>query len=306
MLEPAIRTFNKRDFANWLSGAIRTYIGAKPIGQTQRVADAFEFASLYVGRNGGDLAADLNDIFRDLPPLTQVAMMGGITQLWVELEFNRPGDLELAEILLTLACRVRAKQIVDVLPDALDWLGFAHQQASTRENKDVVARVRRRAFQAAVELATLCPEAISCLERFLEDRSIEEPIMERGQALEIVRYLALRSPKRFVYWAAIFGDVIVADHKASSAAASELRAELDKAFEVEEVQAVVDFVRHHKPLRGLSAALPLNDRSLTNLFNIVAILSQGQAIVADEQQTTMDASRTGDVLPFRLEIKGRG
>ncbi|RYY26088.1 MAG: hypothetical protein EOP62_11445 [Sphingomonadales bacterium] len=309
-LADEIYGFSARDFAGWLEGGIGTYFGNIHLPSGMRMADAFEFAELYIGRNDNDVAADLRDVYLDLPPRARVAFERGLAILWSELEFKEEATFRLAEIVLLLGCRLPATPMIDVLQSALPWLG-----ASIDEFSESAGRVRRKAFQAAVELARGNTESILCLEAFLNDNSIEEALLERGQALTMLRYLALKSPDKLIYWAALFGDLIVADAQADEVEPEEVRGAIIKAYGEEELQRVIDYVRKEGVNRLATESIALLEGSIDGLYNLVSLLD---APVGDsatvKQNTTLPwgstlpskQSRTGQVIDMQLVRELRG
>lgn len=315
-LDPEIFTFDARDFANWLKAGIPTYWGSRAPLPGQRVPDAFPFARAYIGRNERDLAADLADIYRELPAVTRVAMERGIVQLWSENEFRDAAQFDIGRTLLVLACRLRVKAMVDVLPDALTLLGIADDSPSAQIAPSAARQLRRQAFQAAVELASGTTESIRCLEYFMEDASIDEPLLAQGQAIDILRYLALTSPNRLVYWAAIFGQAIVADHRAAGAKARDLRNVIEDAYGADQVQVLVDLVRIDHVMRIATEAGALSPTSMKGLYDLVSVLHAGregasEAATPEIQTMPWEArpvTRTASVVQisqyFKAEVRG--
>jgi hypothetical protein len=315
-LDQEIFTFDGRDFANWLKAGIPTYCGSKAPLPGQRVPDAFPYARAYIGRNEADLAADLADIHRELPAVTRVAMERGILQLWAENEFRDAAQFDIGRTLLVLACRLRVKALVGVLPDALTLLGIAHDGAAAPPAANQARQLRRQAFQAAVELASGTSESIRSLEYFMEDTSIDDPLLAQGQALEIVRYLALTAPNRLAYWAAIFGQAIVRDHRLARGKARDMRAVLEKAYGVEQVQVLIDMVRIDHVMRIATEAGALSPSSMKGLYDIVPVLHAGREGASEAEASeiptmsweTRAITKTATVVQisqyFKAEVRG--
>jgi hypothetical protein len=309
-LADEIYGFSARDFAGWLEGGIGTYFGNVHLPSSKRLADAFEFAELYIGRNENDVAADLRDVYRDLPPRARVAFERGLTILWSELEFKDEADFQLAETVLLIGCRLPATPLIDALQSALPWLGASVEEFGERAN-----RLRRKAFQAAVELARGNTESILCLEAFLNDNSIDEALLERGQALTILRYLALKSPDRLIYWAALFGDLIVADAQADEVEPDDIRRAIIKAYGERELQRVIDYVRKEGVNRLATESVALSEGSIVGLYNLVSLLDAPIGASATMKQSTTlpwgstrptKHSRTAQVFDMQMARELRG
>jgi hypothetical protein len=318
LLEPEIFTFDGRDFANWLKAGIPVYTGAKAPMADQRVPDAFPYARGFIGRNEAGLADDLKNIYDQLPSVTQVAMESGIALLWAETEFKDATQYDIARTLLQLGCRLQVKAFVDVLPDALTLLAIAHERADSETARRQVLQIRRLAFQAAVELASGSSRSIRCLELFMEDASMDEPLLVQGQALKCLGYLSLKFPHRFVYWAGILGQAVVADYKAEGGRPSELRATLEREFGKSAVQLAIELVRERGVDRIETEDGALSLKSMRGLYDLVSILHAGRdGAPADEsawnavypwEAAVPPVTSTAKVLPFgksfRKEIKG--
>jgi hypothetical protein len=318
-LDPEIFTFDGRDFANWLKAGIPVYTGKKMPKSDQRVPDAFPCARSFIGRNEAGLVEDLKNVYGQLPSVTQVEMEKGVALLWAETEFKDDAQFDVARTLLALGCRLPVKSLVDVLPNSLQLLAIAYESARSIDERREVLQIRRLAFQAAVELASGSSRSFRCLDIFMTDASIDEPLLVQGQALKCLGYLALKLPHDFIYLAAIFGRAVVADHKTTRGKASKLRAELENAFGEEPIRSAIVQVRERKIERLDIADGSLSLKSLRGLYDLVAILHAGrEGAPADEAVRNVvypwdDASRTtltlsGSVIPFNKssakEMKG--
>jgi hypothetical protein len=273
-LDPEILRFEASDFADWLRGGLLTYSGAKKLPSRMRLPDAFPYAQLFIGRNEHDVVEDLKDVHQALPPAARVAFQRGVVRAWAELEFREDFELNFGEQILTLACRVRAKGIVDSLANALPWLAAAGDETDLSEGGKArfraVLSVRKRAFQAAIELAASSTESVQAIETFFTDDPFNEPLLERAQALEMVCYLALNARDRIAYWCAIFGNHIVVDMDDGVISEDAARDRLERAYSVESLQRVIDMVRIDKVARLATERGQLSELSMDGLFNLVS------------------------------------
>ena len=257
--------FEAIDFADWLRAGILQYYRFAHVPPHAKPADSFPWAKVYIGDNPDGLPSDLQDIFEDLLPSAKGKFRRALALIWVELEFQDPSDFRLAEDLLILACRVRARALVGVLTSALPWLAIAAE-----EDKDGALHVRRLAFKAAVELAAPTSESMHCLERFLSDRTGDQGVLEGGEALEITAYLAELVPEKLTYWAALFGSAIVADQKQLKTSPGDIRKTLADAAGTGEVERMIDYVRVDQPERLPTEFIALTSASLSGLRDLVA------------------------------------
>jgi hypothetical protein len=318
LLDPEIFTFNGRDFASWLKAGIPVYTGVKAPMADQRVPDAFPYARSFIGRNEAGLADDLKNIYDQLPSVTQVEMERGVALLWAETEFKDAAQLDIARTLLTLGCKLQVKAFVDFLPDALTLLAIAHERAQAESAKRQVRQIRRLAFQAAVELASGSSRSIRCLELFMEDTSIDEPLLVQGQALKCLGYLSIKFPHRFIYWAGVFGQAVVADYKADGGKPHKLRAKLETEFGKPAIQSAVELVRERKVERIETEDGALSLKSMRGLYDLATILHAGREGAPAEESarnvvypwdtSTIPVTATAEIIPFdksfRKEIKG--
>jgi hypothetical protein len=283
LLDHEIFTFDGRDFANWLKAGVPVYYGAKAPMPGQRVPDAFPCARGFIGRNEAGLADDLKNVYDLLPSVTQVAMERGIVQLWAETEFRDAAQIHIAKTLLTLGCKLQVKALVDVLPESLALLAIAYERGPSDSARRQISQIRRQAFQAAIELASSSSPSIRCLELFVEDTSIDEPLLVQGQALKIVRYLSIKFASRFIYWAGIFGRAIVADYKAEGETPQALRAILEKDFGEQNVQFAIELVRDRKVDRIQIENGALSLKSMRGLYDLAPILHAGRKNAARDE-----------------------
>ena len=319
LLDPEIFTFDGRDFANWLKAGIPVYTGAREPLPGDRVPDAFPYARGFIGRNEAGLASDIKNLYDLLPSVTQSAMERGVCLLWAETEFRDAAQFDIGRTLLELACQIQLKALVDHFPDSLTFLTLAFEKETTDLHRRRVLELRRLTFQASIELTSASSRSIKCLEFFIEDDTFDEPLLARGQALEIVRYLALKFPSRFVYWAGIFGSAIVSDYKAEQTSPRELRAMLDAAYGTTMIEDAVEAVRGRLIRHILTEDSALSRRSVRGLYDLVAVLHAGRegAPEAEEEEVPSwpwdphdrKPTKTAEVVPFnrdfRAEMKGR-
>jgi hypothetical protein len=275
LLSDEIVSFTARDFADWISSGFLFYSGTNPLPKDMRVADSFPYAKLFIGRNEGDLPEDLKDVFHALPHNLRVKFQHGIVISWNSLEFREVYEFKFAENLLVLACRVRAKVIVDSLPNALPWL--AASSAAGQEFAALALRIRRRSFQASLELASSSTESVLSVQSFLIDDAFDEPVVELGESVAILEYLASNAKDRLPYWLAIFGNIVVSDVQEGSVSVEEVRSRLEVAYGKDQVQRVVDLVRIDQIARLATEREALSSESMNGLYNLISAIDSKNA-----------------------------
>jgi hypothetical protein len=197
--------FGARKFAQWLVAGMRSFFGFEPM-TVFSPGDAFLGAGGYIGLNQFDLAADLVALHDDLPPHSQGQFAEALSLIWAELDFDQDWHFRVGEEVLTLACRIRAKALVDVLSDALPRL--LNESGGMDESAQ---ELHRSIFDTAVELAAATQQSVWCLRQCVAHPAIRgaAPLVTDGEeALEVLGELGTRIPGLLPEWLSIFAPIL--------------------------------------------------------------------------------------------------
>ena len=158
--DDALAALSVRDYARWLVSGIKCFFRITPLPAVFGPADSFPMAKAYIGRDEFDLAADLSDLYSDLPAFAQSRFEQALDVTWSELDFDRNYEFVIGDNVLTLACRIRAKGLTEVLPSAIPKLR-AQLAAETRAAD--ARRLQEAIFQTAMELCSGTAQSVRIL-----------------------------------------------------------------------------------------------------------------------------------------------
>ncbi len=266
-----------RELARWLRCGIKDFFRLTPRPEALGPSDAFPMAKSYIGRNEFDLAADLKDLYDDLPAHAQGRFENAIEKIWSESDFDRRDQFVVGDTILTLACRIRAKGLIDVLPGAVFKLGVQLDLDFAPE----VIRLQRAMFETAMELCSETLESARCLQTLLRAQRADprSGYLPPGRSEDDFLYLARLVPTSLDVWFIIFAHPLrldIEDKKIDPEICSNRFYDTLGRHEVDEV---TQRIRQGWPALSTFALKAVASASLRETSEFLGVLFQGAQFV---------------------------